>query len=345
MNRVLAGLVPDRDKEKRVIDARNRLRYGVFEQAARNFAVLGYVWNITPSSMRKAVHHECLIQDALHLTTFAGTVTERDEIESRLFHLQRQRYATKKGDTLSQSIGASTKDTHLAHLYLDARFTRDWLERSPLPSDMSGLYHTLQDRGAELGLWLPRDADRITDQMMGVILDKAKACDTLARVGQLWLSTLALLDKDELEQITAYTLLSVLISKANLSPLPPLSLGGCFSPKTLANRPSFEEKMVYVAGVMNRMGAQAQGRLMLCHHKVEEWSKKLSSQAYVAGHLQTALPWLCFRERIRSTDITHFTGCSRMQANRIIGHLVDRGVVQPIDNRRRNRVFRVLDNI
>jgi len=318
------------------------MAYGAFEPASRHMAVLAYVWNITPPGLKRAIYFETLILDALHLTTFAGAGTERDEIEARLFDLDRRRYKARKDYSVDKLMGVSTKRTHLPHLYLEGRFTRDWLDRSPLPSDMASLYIMLIERGAEDGLWLYDADSRISDTTFQMLFEKAAECRTLARVAQLWISAVAMFDKDPLQQLVSYGLLPVLVAKAGLSPLPPLSVADSFSPKTYANRASFEEKMVYVAGVLERSAAKAQSRLMRCHHQVETWSTVLAEQGYGAGKMQEVLPWLCFRQRIRAKDLVDLVGVSRMQAGRLIERLMSADIIKPADSHKRNRSYTVL---
>ena len=334
---ILGSLVPNAGAiEKRKV-AKLKLYMGAFEQAARVFGQVELYYNGCSPAMQKALYLRNMIDDAYHFGQAVGSLSSYTDLEARVYDLEKDDFRAKPHEN---SIPYSTENTHMSHLYLQARYNRNWFVRSPIPSDLSSMYDLLSQSAVDNGLMVKTAVNPgfTEDTVKKFFIEPALGWN-LSTVCATWIRFQEKFLHAPLSEMIWLTMLPILVAKSGMAPYPALSIASCFSFHTYIHRASFEEKMVYLAGVLLRSAKRSRKMFTAGGQKVMDWESIMRSSGVKAGAVFDVLPWLTVRKRFRTVDVMGYCGCTRATASRVVDTLIKHNIIGYDIVGERNRIY------
>ncbi|MBL4837082.1 MAG: hypothetical protein JKY34_05845 [Kordiimonadaceae bacterium] len=334
----LGSMVGDPSAAQRKKKAAVKLYMGAFGQAARVFGQVELYYNKTGEPLRRAIYYRNICEDAYYFGQMCGAQTSFLELEARLYDLEKEDYRAK---AYEDPLPYVTNLTHVCHLYLDKVYERDWFMRSPGAEDFSGIYSAMVPTAISTGLMVrSMVTDGFETEGISRFFKEPALGWNLSTVCAQWIRCQDNFMYNPISEMLWLTLLPVLVARAGMAPYPALSIGGCFSFNTFIHRASFEEKMVYLSGVLLRAGKRAKKKFIVSAERVDRWEQQLQSQGFRSKFSAGLLPWLTVRRRFRVVDVVRYLGCPRATAARLVANLVKCDIIGYDMPGTRNKIYR-----
>lgn len=317
--------------------ALENLRGGCFELPAAKLTELRIRLSLHPGGFTRAVYDRTLLDDTFEFARMVDHSTTFDELERRLYDLPPDLFRVKGNNPLDRAH-YSTKDTHLPQIYLECRHRRSWEINPPSPADLGQFYLAMRNIGVSSGAVSPNVTEYpdIIDELTQAY-DFGVTSPTLTEVSRRWIGLSDVAQENRLTQLVWFTSLPALLAHTGLLPFGALSFGKGFSYLSFYNEPSIEARLVYMAGALVRSANDCLDRVHYMDKQIRVWSDKLTP--INKGVPIDALPWLLTRVRFRVSDLTQAMGCHRSHSHRAVDALVAAGVIQPVTDQKRNKIY------
>ena len=334
---LMAGLVPRKKVVSQKEQAALKLSMGAFEKAAHLFGQVTLYYNTSSEMLKKSLYYRHMCEDAYYFGRMVKAQTSFTEIEARLYDLEKEDYRAKPHEDPAPH---STQLTHVAHLYMAARYARNWYRREPQPSEFAGLYDVMVPLAVNQGI-MTRES--IIDGFKSKNVEKffqAPALGwNLATACSNWIRHQDKFLYNPISEMVWLTMLPALVAKTGMVPYPALSFGGSFSFETYIHRPSFEEKMLYLAGVLERTALKSREKVTKSAMRVEGWTHILKDKRVKSKQIYEMLPWLTVRERFLVRDVELLLDAPRATAARMVDTLVKANIVGFEVRHNRNKIY------